>query len=547
MDCRHINLHLYKNKFKYEDVSIARHFLQKGDFVFSFDLKSAYHHIEIFDEHRTYLGFSGLVNGKTRYLVFNVLAFGISTAGYIFSKVTREMVKYWRSKALKVIMYLDDGICGCSSYDVALVTSNFIKQSLESFGFIIAHEKCTWDPSRVATWLGILWDFTTGKIHITVDRIQRFMKEFELVLNLLYVGKRYIHVKVLACIVGQIISMQMVIGHVTRLKTRALYECIISRASWNSIVLISSEAISEIYFWRDNLVSLNSIGSDFVTIENYTLMAYSDASGIGYAGYIATCDGVLYEDSEVLGSWSEQEQSYSSTWRELEGLHRVLASSVDTMGGNKIKWITDSKNVVSIVQVGSTKPYLQDISIQIDQLCSINDIELLPVWMPRKNIQHADFLSRCSDSDDWGISAYIFDDFNKVWGPYSIDCFATDYNAKCNRFYSRWWCPRTLGIDAFKFSWSRENCWLVPPPRLICKVIHKLKADKTSGTLVVPEWKSAPFWPLLHSNDSYSKYVKGRFVLDKRHLIVSGRGKNGIFVNEKLKFQMVAFKLDFRL
>jgi hypothetical protein len=42
--------------------------------------------------------------------VFNVLCFGLATAGFIFSKVLREIIKYWRSKSIRIIMYLDDGL-----------------------------------------------------------------------------------------------------------------------------------------------------------------------------------------------------------------------------------------------------------------------------------------------------------------------------------------------------------------------------------------------------------------------------------------------------
>ena len=45
LDCRHVNPHLYQFKFKYEDSSVARQMFDKGDQLFSYDLKSAYHHI----------------------------------------------------------------------------------------------------------------------------------------------------------------------------------------------------------------------------------------------------------------------------------------------------------------------------------------------------------------------------------------------------------------------------------------------------------------------------------------------------------------------
>ena len=72
LDCRHINPHLHKFKFRYEDACTAKEMLKIGDFMFTFDLKSAYHHIEIYNKHRQYLGFSWEENGNISYFVYNV-------------------------------------------------------------------------------------------------------------------------------------------------------------------------------------------------------------------------------------------------------------------------------------------------------------------------------------------------------------------------------------------------------------------------------------------------------------------------------------------
>ena len=45
LDCRHINPALFQFKYKYENADIARVLFEKGDYMVTFDLKSAYHHI----------------------------------------------------------------------------------------------------------------------------------------------------------------------------------------------------------------------------------------------------------------------------------------------------------------------------------------------------------------------------------------------------------------------------------------------------------------------------------------------------------------------
>ena len=53
LDLRHINLHLFRNKFqiKSERITIAKEVIKPGDFLLPFDLKSGYHPVDIFSDH----------------------------------------------------------------------------------------------------------------------------------------------------------------------------------------------------------------------------------------------------------------------------------------------------------------------------------------------------------------------------------------------------------------------------------------------------------------------------------------------------------------
>ena len=53
---KHLSMFIYGQKFKYEDLRVARLLFKKGDYLFMFDLKSEYHHIDIAPIHHTYLG-----------------------------------------------------------------------------------------------------------------------------------------------------------------------------------------------------------------------------------------------------------------------------------------------------------------------------------------------------------------------------------------------------------------------------------------------------------------------------------------------------------
>ena len=120
-------------------------------------------------------------------------------------------------------------------------------------------------------------------------------------------------------------------------------------------------------------------------------------------------------------------------------------------------------------------------------------------WIPRSQNDQADFLSRIFDSDDWRLSPLSFQHIDLVWGPHSVDRFANHVNAKLPRFNSRFWNPGSEGIhvDAFVMDWHGENNYACPPIRLIVRVLHHMRNCKASGSLIVPLWHSAPFWPMV--------------------------------------------------
>lgn len=187
LDCRHINpsLHLFKGKF--EDISTALIMSDESTYVFSFVLKSAYHHIDIFEGHRTFLGFSWQYDSVSQYFIYNSLPFGISVAGHILTKTLKCVVKFLRWNGHRIIIFLDDGIGGRVECSEALKSSHFVKQTLLDLGFLIAEEKCNWAPNQSASWLRHTIDYVSNRLHISEERVCRLRCTLE---SLLYECQR---------------------------------------------------------------------------------------------------------------------------------------------------------------------------------------------------------------------------------------------------------------------------------------------------------------------------------------------------------------------
>ena len=61
---------------------------------------------------------------------------GYQQLAMFFSKVTRAVVTYWRSKGYKVVMFLDDGLAGSANFEDAREQSDSIRNSLKDLGFL---------------------------------------------------------------------------------------------------------------------------------------------------------------------------------------------------------------------------------------------------------------------------------------------------------------------------------------------------------------------------------------------------------------------------
>eukprot|EP00731_Ephydatia_muelleri_P018538 Em0011g578a len=120
-----------------------------------------------------------------------------------------------------------------------------------------------------------------------------------------------------------------------------------------------------------------------------------------------------------------------------------------------------------------------------------------PEWIPREQNEIADYISRIVDYDDWYVNPAVFAWVEELWGPHTVDRFASHYNMQLPRFNSRFASPGAEAVDAFTVNWSGENNWWCPPPVLIPRVLRHAEGCRALGTLVVPCWESAPYWPLL--------------------------------------------------
>ena len=218
----------------------------------------------------------------------------------------------------------------------------------------------------------------------------------------------------------------------------------------------------------------------------------SDASGFKAAIYSLHNS----ESVEAEFTFSEQEKRMSSGARELLAVQKMVAHWVVTrqMHQRNIYWITDSANVVSFLEKGSSRPHIQRIIFDVATKLSLLKSVIQPVHVFREDerITKADEASKAPDSDDWSLDKSTFEDLARRFRLIT-DVFASNTNARLGRFYSKFYCEGCLGVDAFAHRWG-QGLWMCPPVSLLARTADEIRRRSCSGILVFPDWPTSYYY-----------------------------------------------------
>ena len=152
---------------------------------------------------------------------------------------------------------------------------------------------------------------------------------------------------------------------------------------------------------------------------------YSDASN-------SAC-GALIKGNQTFVShkmFSYSEKILSSTHRELIVILYSLEAFGEKLHNFSVKWFTYNQVTARIVDIGNMKLALHQLAFDVFSYYMSTNIDLHVQWIPREFNFEADAISKFKDCDDWQLSHEFFLVLESKWGPHTLDCFASFYNAK---------------------------------------------------------------------------------------------------------------------
>lgn len=543
---RALNPHLQHRRVRLQDHRDVPNVVKQGDFLACDDLDSGYWHVMVHPEHRKFLGIHIFgEDGNPIFFVWNVLFLGVSDAVFIFSALLKPVRSYIASLGITCLFYLDDILTLGRSEEDCRRNRDLVVDVLAKTGWVVSHQKATGPASRLK-FLGLEICSTEMSFFIPDMKLTRLLDMLESLLS-----ARRVKLRFMASFLGFLQSCARALGPVVRLMSRISYNWLMQRvnsASYEAHFPLSDEVNGELTFWQNQVHLLNGRQfSPVLSLEAETRMVVvTDSSASG-------CFGFQIQDKYKIllrRSFSTAEMAESSTMRELLALKYIYSGEEGAQfAGKKVLHLTDNQAVTSIMEVGSSKPKIQKVVLEIFLRCRDLNIDISTEWRPRDNalLQHADLGSKSFDENsvslDFSSFSALLEFFPEV--PIDVDGFAQSYNKKAEIFFSKQSEPEAAGLNFFSQKLSPSlSYYCFPPPGVLLATILHLAMFQARGLLVLPIWTSASFWPNFAPDGIHLPIWAQRFLRFRANFVCDPEIRSTTFKNP-VKFDTLVIKFDF--
>ena len=482
LNLKKLNCFMEPPHFKLEDQKTVMRLLTKNSYMASIDLKDAFHLISIAEEDRKYLRFEF----NYKLYQFNCLPFGICTAPYQFTKITKPLVQFLRGQGFMSVIYLDDILLISKSKQDCLVNISVTKETLESLGFIINWEKSCLNPSQEQKFLGFLYNSVTMKVELPLEKKEKILKltqEFNL--------KTQCRIRNLTQCIGILVSACPGVRYgwlYTKLMEREKFLALEKvKGNFDKSMKLSGDIKSELQWWIKNVSTANNLIRD----SEFRLEIFSDSSLTGW--------GACCNEQKTHGWWDLNDQKEYINFLELKAAFNALKSFATNYKSCQILLRVDNTTAISYInRMGGVKhKKLHNMAKFIWQWCEIRNIWIFASYIKSKENIVADRESRVLPPEtEWELNNSDFRSLVERFGNFEIDLFATNINNKCPKFVSWFKDPESVAIDALTISWKSFYFYAFPPFSLILRVIRKIIDDRSEGVLLVPYWPAQVWYPL---------------------------------------------------
>lgn len=485
LNLQYLNQFIDTPKFSCENIDTVANYVQYGDHLVSCDLESGFLHVKVSKDHRQFLGFE--YDG--RFYVYNTLVFGLSCSPYFFHKVLRPVVAFLRdTHNLRVCLYVDDWLLLAREKDIVAHT-RILVHTLKDLGLCINLEKSDFESSTQKEFIGFTIN-TEGPnecpwIFVPRKKIVKLKSSIRHVILAKSVTARF-----LARICGMCIAMTKAILP-AKLKLRNAYRLLASRKSWSDSLVLSLAARQDLDWW---LTALSEWNGAPIQVKAPQLQVATDASGSGWGGVIL--DSKLIEEigTSASGLWPICISQKPSNYRELLAIILTLDALKHIVRGKCVQILSDNVSAVAYLNhMGGPSTELSELAQSLWSICFQLNITITAKYLAGKENTLADSLSRVVNQYQWRLHPRLFRMIDQMYGPHSVDRFASITTTQLTRYNSQFYDPETEAVDALAQSWIGENNFVNCPFKLIPQVLKLVQQQKVEATIIAPWWKAQPW------------------------------------------------------
>ena len=479
-----LNHYIRRQKFKMEGAKVIKDILQKGDWMVSIDLKDAYLSVAVAEEYRQLLRF----RWKGTLYEFQCLPFGLSSAPRVFTKLMKPVVSLLRRQGVRCIIFLDDLLVMQQTQSSLRRTTLDVLTLLQVLGFRINREKSGLTPTRLIQYLGLVVDSTQMTISLPEDKLKGIVQSCNLASK-----RSKITIRDLARLIGKMTATMMAVlpaplcyRNLQHLKNQAL---LASPGNYEREVHLDLAAKEELQWWKHELLRWNGRPlhppSPDLTIE-------TDASLLGW--------GAATEGTSTGGLWSEEERQSHINHLELMGAELAVRTFTKDRAVSRVHLRMDNKTAVCYINhMGGTRSRtMSHTACQLWEWCLGKGLMLSAEYLPGKDNVTADRESRTLQSSaEWKLDRSVFLAVMELYGPCTVDLFASRLNFQLPHYISWHPDPYAVATDAFQIVWKSLQGYAFPPFSLIGRCLQKIRQEGSTVVMVAPVWPSQPWYPWL--------------------------------------------------
>jgi hypothetical protein len=454
------------------------------------------------------------------------MPFGLATAVHVITKLFKPVQAYFSRQRIRHTIFIDDGRMLAETAEESAQKFQVVRQTLQKAGWQIEESKsdAVGGGTKIKEYLGFVINTEDMTVHLTKMKKEKLKKEVQETAS---ASDRVIPIKMLARSLGQMVSALPALGMLPLIFARRGYSELeekVQKQGWSARIKMPVEVAADFRKFISliekhdgapitsaatavSVLSIIGEPTQFLKTKVIPNHIKTDQKAIwcGDASQWAACAYSIKDDSDffLIQKFSEEEQRLSSGHRELLALFRALEEREQAKGvwsqKTTLYWLTDSENLVTFLRKGSKKRDIQAQLLAVLEKARTLNAKIEPIHLRREDprIQLANGGSKIPDSDDWSIDEASFQKLNAKYGPFTIDLFAADNNAKVKSFYSEFFSELSMGVNAFCHSWDGETAWVCPPVKCIISRVCKIEKTKGSGVLLIPKWPTARFWPII--------------------------------------------------